>query len=216
MCGLRRRRRPRVDAVSEDAEAMRCLAALLETAWPDEADLRAGALLAEFGSLSAVLAAPADALRRCLGTNDGGIASFLLSVRAVSGAGPAPENERPLLPSSHALFDFLHDSPTPAAGWLRILYLNARNVLVGDDSVGDDLPPAGTLRHGTVLRRALERGATAIILIGRRDHAEPVPQDLEETARLVRAARTLDIVVHDRILVGANGWRSFRQSGLLV
>lgn len=202
--------------MSERVEAVRHLTALLETAWPEEAGLSAGALIAEFGSVPAVLAAPAEALRRCLGPSDGGIADFLLSVRAASGAGPAPESERPLLPSSDALLDFLHTGATPAAGSLRILYLNARNLLVADETVGDDLPPKGTLRHGTILKRALERGATALILVGRREAAEPVPHDLEETASLVRAALTLDIVVHDRILVGAGGWRSFRHSGLLV
>jgi DNA repair protein RadC len=207
---------PAAAAVSEDAEALRCLAALLETAWPGEADRCAGALVAEFGSLAGVFAAPAEALHRCLGANDAGIATFLLSVRAAAAAGPADESERPLLPGADALLEFLHTGAAPPSGSLRILYLNARNLLVADETVGDDLPPAGTLRHGTILKRALERGATAIILVGRRDAAEPVPQDLEETARLARAAKTLDIVVHDRILVAGGGWRSFRQSGLLA
>ncbi|HEX8653763.1 MAG TPA: JAB domain-containing protein [Allosphingosinicella sp.] len=201
--------------MSEDTGAVRCLTALLETAWPEKAGIRASALLAEFGSLSAVLAAPAEALRRCLGANDGGVAAFLLSVRAASDAGPAPESQRPLLPSAEALLDFLHTGAPPGQESLRILYLNARNVLLADETGDDDLPPAGTLWHGTILKRALERGATAIILVGHRDSAEPVPQDLDETARLVRAAKTLDIVVHDRILISANGWRSFRKSGLL-
>jgi DNA repair protein RadC len=201
--------------VSEHDEAVRHLAALLQTAWPDEADLRADALVAEFGSVAGVLAAPAEALRRCLGANDGGIAAFLLSVRSTFVSTPS-ESERPLLPSSAALDDFLRAGAAPAAGSLRILYLNARNLLVADETLGDDLPPAGTLRHGTILKRALERGATAIILVGGREPAEPVPEDLEETARLTRAAKALDIVLHDRILIAAEGWRSFRQCGLLI
>ncbi|MEA3017776.1 MAG: repair protein RadC [Sphingomonadales bacterium] len=202
--------------MSEGIEAVRHLAALLATAWPEEADVRADALVAEFGSVAGVLAAPAEALRRCLGAEDGGIAAFLLSVRSAFAAATAPESDRPLLPSSEALGDFLRTGAAPAAGSLRILYLNARNLLVADETVGEDLPPAGTLRHGTILKRALERGATAIILVGRRERAEPEPEDLEETARLVRAAKTLDIVVHDRILIAAGGWRSFKHSGLLV
>jgi len=209
------RRAAEVRTVGQDAEDVRFLAGLLETAWPEDAERRAVQLLAAFGSVSAVFAAPAEALRRCLGPGDDGIASFVLSVRDALADRRAGEGEGPLLPSAEALADLLQLGAI-RAGRVRTLYLNARNLLLADETVTDDLPPVGQLGPGTLLKRALELGATAIILVGRRDSLEADPRDLEETARLVRAAKTLDIVVHDRIFASPDGWRSFRQSGLLV
>lgn len=200
--------------MSGDADSLRFLAGLLETAWPKHAESRAAKLLAAFGSVPAVLDASEEELRRCLGGADGGIAAFLSSVGATAGGPARDEAERPLLLGAEALIDFLGRGASPA-GALRVLFLNARNLLLADETFAGDLPPAGALTAGPILRRALELSATALILVGRRDSAEPTPGDLRETARFVRAARTLDIVVHDRILASPQGLRSFRQSGLL-
>jgi DNA repair protein RadC len=68
------------------------------------------------------------------------------------------------------------------------------------------------------VKRALELGATALILVHNHPSGstEPSQSDIRTTSRIVRAARTLDIVVHDHIIVARSGWRSFRQSGLMV
>ena len=69
-----------------------------------------------------------------------------------------------------------------------------------------------------IMKRALELRATALILVHNHPSGSPDPSegDLQTTARIVRAARTLDILVHDHIIVASGGWRSFRQSGLLA
>ncbi len=43
----------------------------------------------------------------------------------------------------------------------------------------------------------------------------PSPQDLQTTGLVRRALSTIDVVLHDHIIVGNGAWRSLRQEGLL-
>lgn len=167
-----------------------------------------------------MLGAGADALTRCLGDGADGTAAFLGAVRgALSEALKREACEGPLLPTSAALIDYLH----VRMAWrcdeeFRVLYLNSRNLLLRDEAVASGTPNAVSVHPRTIVKRALELGATALILVHNHPSGsvDPSQSDIQTTARIVRAARTLDIVVHDHIIVARNGWRSFRQSGLLV
>lgn len=167
-----------------------------------------------------MLAAPPAALRRSLGADGGGIVAFLA---AVQGAMVHSLREDvcagPLLPTSGALIDYLR----AAMAWageeqFRVLYLNARNLLLKDETIATGTPNEVSVHPRMILKRALELGATAIILVHNHPSGspDPSPGDIQTTARIVRAARALDIVVHDHIVIARSGWRSFRQSGLIA
>ena len=196
------------------------LADLLHAAWPREAEGHAARLIAEFGSLPAVLAAGPAALGRCLGEGGEAVAAFLSTVRGAQLHALRRELEAgPLLPTSAALLDYLHaDLAWTADEEFRVLYLNSRNRLLRDETVARGTPNEVTVHPRAIVKRALELSATALILVHNHPSgsAEPSQSDIQTTARIVRAARTLDIVVHDHIIVARSGWRSFRQSGLLV
>jgi hypothetical protein len=73
------------------------------------------------------------------------------------------------------------------------------------------LPNEVTVHPRAIVKRALELSATALILVHNHPSGSPDPSqsDIQTTARIVRAAKTLDIVVHDHIIVAPLG-----QSGL--
>ncbi|HZF93271.1 MAG TPA: DNA repair protein RadC [Allosphingosinicella sp.] len=216
-----RREDPRAGAAADGA--FRCrqlLADLLWAAWPREAERRADALIGEFGSLPALLAADPAAVTRCLGEGGEGIAAFLATVRGAQLHSLRREIEDgPLLPTSAALLDYLHVRMAWTADeQFRVLYLNSRNRLLRDEIVATGTPNEVTVHPRAIVKRALEVSATALILVHNHPSGSPDPSqsDIQTTARIVRAAKTLDIVVHDHIIVARSGWRSFRQSGLLV
>lgn len=125
----------------------------------------------------------------------------------------------PLLPTSSALIDYLRLRMAWAAEEeFRVLYLNARNNLLKDESIAAGTPNEVSVHPRTILKRALELGSTALILVHNHPSGsvDPSQGDIQTTARIVRAAKALDIVVHDHIIIARTGWRSFRQSGLLV
>jgi DNA repair protein RadC len=68
-----------------------------------------------------------------------------------------------------------------------------------------------------IVRRALEVGATAIILVHNHPSGDPTPSasDVEATRRIAMAAGALDICIHDHVIIAGSAWTSFRALGLL-
>jgi DNA repair protein RadC len=73
------------------------------------------------------------------------------------------------------------------------------------------------LHPRAILRRALEVGATALVIVHNHPSGNPTPSiaDCEATRRLVAAATNLDIRIHDHLVVARGGMVSFRAAGLL-
>ncbi len=99
----------------------------------------------------------------------------------------------------------------------RVLFLDRKNVLIADEELG-----RGTVDHVPVYpreiaRRALELQASAIILVHNHPSGDPTPSraDIDMTQRIVEACGTLDIVVHDHMIIGRAGETSFRTEGYL-
>jgi len=75
----------------------------------------------------------------------------------------------------------------------------------------------GTVDHTPVyprevIRRALEVGATAIILVHNHPSGDPTPSnaDIRMTQDIVGIAGPMGISVHDHIIIGRNGHASLR------
>ncbi len=59
--------------------------------------------------------------------------------------------------------------------------------------------------------------ASACALVHNHPSGDPTPSasDVEMTKQIVEAAKTLDIAVHDHLIIGRNGHTSLKQLGLL-
>ena len=94
----------------------------------------------------------------------------------------------------------------------RILFLDKKNGLIADE-----VQQQGTVDHTPVyprevVRRALERSATAIILVHNHPSGDPTPSraDIEMTKTIIDSARPLGIAVHDHIIIGRDGHASMK------
>ena len=99
----------------------------------------------------------------------------------------------------------------------RILFLDRKNQLLRDE-----VQNRGTVDHTPVyprevVKRALELGAAAVILVHNHPSGDPTPSssDVEMTKQIIDAARTLDITVHDHLIIGRGRHTSLRQLGLM-
>ncbi len=98
----------------------------------------------------------------------------------------------------------------------RILFLDKKNGLIADE-----VQQSGTVDHTPVyprevLRRSIELGATAVILVHNHPSGDPTPSraDIEMTKQIVTALDPLGIVVHDHIIIGRSGHVSLKGVGL--
>jgi DNA repair protein RadC len=125
---------------------------------------------------------------------------------------------RPALSSWAALLDYCMAAMARSQNEeFRVLFLDRKNVLVADE-----VQSRGTVDHAPVypreiVRRALEHGASAIILVHNHPSGDPTPSraDIDMTRDIAAAAKALKIAVHDHLVIGRGGHASFKSLGLL-
>jgi DNA repair protein RadC len=100
---------------------------------------------------------------------------------------------------------------------LRVLFLASNNRLLYDEIVFQGSLNETPIYPREIMRRALEVGATALILVHNHPSGSPAPSqsDVDATRLIAEAGRALDICIHDHVIVARRGWSSFRSMGLL-
>lgn len=196
---------------------------------------QAKALINHFGSLAAVLEAPAESLRK---QGVGPLSTRLLTLMpAVADSMAKPEEQvRVVLGSWDALLQYcdVHYARLPA-GQMRVLFLDSRNQLLADEQVPDEAEtsasrPAASkaqtakameeaLRSAVafLLQRALAVNASAVITIRLTPVTlEPDRQMAADTPfvqMLLKEAPLFSVDVHDHLVLKKGEWRSFRLVG---
>jgi DNA repair protein RadC len=68
-----------------------------------------------------------------------------------------------------------------------------------------------------VVKRALERGASSIIMVHNHPSGDPTPSraDIEMTKEVAKAAAALGIAVHDHIIIARGRHASLKGLGLI-
>lgn len=178
----------------------------------------AKALIAEFGGFAGVFAADAKSLARVDGVGDGAVAAIRIVQTAALRLLKAGITERPVLASWQALLDYLRaDMAHNTTERVRVLHLNAKNMLIRDEVMSEGSIDEAAIHVREVIRRAMDLGASAIILVHNHPSGDPKPsrQDIAITRNIVDAGKPLGIAVHDHIIIGAQGHSSMRAMGLI-
>jgi DNA repair protein RadC len=192
---------------------------LLMTAIPRK-DVKpiARTLLQRFGGLPGVLNADARALADHPEMGEVSAAALKIVALATRRLAQAAVRERPVLGSWQALIDYLHiDMAHLAHERVRVLFLNAQNMLIADEAMSDGSVDQAAIYPREVIRRALDLGATALILVHNHPSGSPEPSraDIQVTNRIAEAGRMLDVVVHDHVIIGREGHVSLKAKGLI-
>ena len=175
-------------------------------------------LIARFGSLSAVLDAEPGALRQVKGISDAGIGALKIAALAARRMARSEVRQRPVLGSWQALLDYLAiDMAHLTVERVRVLYLDSRNRLVSDHVASEGTIDEAAIHPREVIRRGLDLGATALILVHNHPSGSPEPSraDIQITQRIAEAGRHLGLTVHDHVIVGHEGHVSLRAKGLI-
>ncbi|MFA9201799.1 MAG: DNA repair protein RadC [Cypionkella sp.] len=178
----------------------------------------AKALLDRFGSLAAVLNAEPGALTKVAGMGETGAAALKAVALAARRMARGEVQAKPVLGSWQALIDYLTiDMAHLTVERVRVLYLDTRNRLIVDHHVGDGSIDEAAIHPREVVRKALDVGATAMILVHNHPSGNPEPSrtDIDITRRIAEAGRLLGIVVHDHVIVGRSGHVSLKAKGLI-
>ena len=98
-----------------------------------------------------------------------------------------------------------------------VIYLNAQNRMIDMEVIEEGIVNQAVVYPRKVLENTLKRKASAIILVHNHPsgHVKPSDADIRLTQTIREAAKTLDILVHDHLIVGENKFFSFREEGLI-
>ena len=178
----------------------------------------AKALLKRFGSLSAVLNANPAALTQVDGVGETSAAALKSVAIAARRMARSEVKDRPVLGSWQSLLDYLAiDMAHLNVERVRVLYLDSRNRLIDDHHVGDGSIDEAAVHPREVIRRAMDLGASALILVHNHPSGSPEPSraDIQITKKIAEAGRLLGVIVHDHIIIGHEGHVSLRAKGLI-
>jgi DNA repair protein RadC len=175
-------------------------------------------LIERFETFNEVINAPADRLKEVEGVGDAAVMQLALVRAAALRLLRGGVMHRPLLASWDAVLGYCRAAMSfEAREQFRILFLDKKNRLIGDE-----VQQRGTVDHTPVyvrevVKRALELSASALILVHNHPSGDPAPSvaDIDMTRMIVNAAKPLGIAVHDHIIVGRAGHTSFRAQRLL-
>ncbi|HVZ27099.1 MAG TPA: DNA repair protein RadC [Rhizomicrobium sp.] len=178
----------------------------------------AKALIARFGSFAEVIAAKRERLLEVDGAGEAVVNQLKVIEAAAQRLAKGRVIGRPALSSWQALLDYCMAAMARSQNEeFRVLFLDRKNVLVADE-----VQSKGTVDHTPVypreiVRRALEHGASAIILVHNHPSGDPTPSraDIDLTREVAAAAKALKIAVHDHLVIGRSGHVSFKSLGLL-
>jgi DNA repair protein RadC len=126
--------------------------------------------------------------------------------------------ERPVIGSWTALIDYLQVALAhEPIEQFRVLFLDRKNILIRDE-----LQQRGTVDHTPlypreIVKRALELGASSIIMVHNHPSGDPTPSraDIEMTKQVVQAMSAVGLTVHDHVIIGKNRHTSFKSQRLI-
>ena len=175
-------------------------------------------LIKRFGTLAEAVAAPVAALETVEGVGPQTARHLKLLHQVSVRVSQSSILNRPVLSSWNALLDYCRSAMQfEGREQFRVLFLNQKNRLLADEVMSQGTVDRAAVYPREIVRRALVHDATAIILAHNHPSGDPTPspQDEQLTKAIVETCRSINVTVHDHLVVGREDVVSFKMLGLL-
>jgi DNA repair protein RadC len=173
-------------------------------------------LLKEFGDLWSLVRAPDSRLEQFELSE--GVRVALRSIGELAERGlKAQVMNKPILSNWENLLAYCQAAMSAEREeQFRLLFLDNKNQLMADE-----VQNTGTVNHTAaypreVVRRALDLGASAVILVHNHPSGDPTPSaaDIKLTKDIIAATTPLGIRIHDHLIIGRGKYISLKAQGL--
>ena len=174
--------------------------------------------LKKFESLKSVLeATPAD-LKKIKGIGDNNVFGLKIS-QAVSRRYLADKIiNKDFIRSADEVKEYLqHELRDKNREVFLAIYLNGRNQIIKMEELFQGTLSTSAVYPREVVKRALENDAAALVFVHNHPSGNPNPSqdDLSITNKLKNALMSIDVSVHDHIIIAGNDVYSFADHGLI-
>jgi DNA repair protein RadC len=98
-----------------------------------------------------------------------------------------------------------------------IIYLNGRNQILEIEQLFEGSLTSSAVYSREVIKGVLQKDAASIILVHNHPSGNPNPskEDQKITKKLINACNSIDVTVHDHIIIAGNSHTSFVERGLI-
>ncbi|MDP3182407.1 MAG: DNA repair protein RadC [Desulfobaccales bacterium] len=175
-------------------------------------------LIDHFGSFPAVLDASPQALVEFMGLKEYSAVLIHLVKACIELYLKEEALTRRQIPSLAALVDYCRTSMGGLQDeQFRVIFLNSQNEIIAEEVVQEGTVNQTVVYPRKVLELALKHKATGLILVHNHPSGNltPSPADRELTRALVQASRTLNLTVHDHLIVSRHGYFSLAENNML-
>ena len=175
-------------------------------------------IIDRFGGYAGALSATPTDLRTIDGVGDAVVAALKTVQASALRLSRQDLMQQPVMNAWHKVVDYCHAAMArEKTEQFRLLFLDRKNKLIADE-----VQQQGTVDHTPVyprevIKRALELGASAVILVHNHPSGDPTPSqaDIAMTRDIVRAGEALGVAVHDHLIIGRDGHVSLKAQGLM-
>jgi len=174
--------------------------------------------LKKFGSLKTVLEGNPKDLKEIKGIGDHNVFGLKLTQHVARRYLADRIVDMDYIRSSEDVLDYLrHNLRDKSKEVFMIIYLNGRNQILKMEKLFEGTLNTSAVYPREVVKRALENDASALVLVHNHPSGNPSPSqdDLTITKKLKDAVKTIDIYIHDHLIIAGNDIYSFADHGLI-
>ena len=175
-------------------------------------------LLSSFGSIGGLLGSDIDKIADIPGTNEGTCVLLKMLKELINRALAERVVQKNVISSWAALLDYLkYNMSDLKIEQFRVLFLNKKNVLIADEIMAMGTIDQTPVYPREIVKKSIYHEAGAIILVHNHPGGDTRPSsaDIDLTTEIVKACATINVTVHDHVIVGSSGHYSFKSNMLL-
>lgn len=174
--------------------------------------------LMKFGTLKAVLEAYAVDLNTVRGIGDKNVFGLKIAQAVARRYLADRVVDKDFIRSSKEVLEYLqHNLRDKNRELFMVIYLNGRNQIIKMEEVFEGTLSTSAVYPREVVKRALDNEAAALVFVHNHPSGNPNPskEDLTITNKLKEASQSIDVVVHDHLIIAGNEVYSFTDHGLI-
>ncbi len=175
-------------------------------------------LLEIFGGINELVNADRDKIMKIEGVTESVYFQLKLMKEVINRIFISAVINQHIISSWTALLDYLKfNMGSLKIEQFRVLFLNKKNALIKDEIMATGTIDQTPVYPREIVKKALFHDAGAIILVHNHPtgNTKPSKADVELTRQIVEACETINVDVHDHVIIGANDYYSFKSNMLL-
>ena len=175
-------------------------------------------LLKRYGSLPKVIHADQTDLLNQKSIGESAAVLFALISRLRQHIAKDKATEKSVLSSWESVIEYCRAQiGFGARETFAILHLNSKNKIINTTTLAEGTVNRVNAYPREIVKHALENNAAAVILAHNHPSGdtEPSPQDISVTRAIHKALESVDIALHDHLIISPTEYTSFKDKGLL-